>query len=756
MLEIFPSNDIESTASLQDVTILATSEDNVITEPIKVDDNILQSVVIITNSNTDAVFPSSKETLQNNEIIEVPDNILQSETEVVATVGDKKLELVTEIILQNVLVNDNDSSNGGSSFEIGETCSRVLQENTNTRSELEQFEESRDESISIEEKENKARKGKKRVRNPSNWQKNIRKQSKAAGEEYTSANKKVVSKKEMKGPCRDDCMKKCTQSISAENRAIIHSHYWTSELNNDQKRQFLASCIEELPVERTRNRTGARTGKRTTSLKYFFTVNGKRINVCRTFFLNTLNVSQTSVRFALAKRQVSGVVQSDQRGKHEPSNKIGPEARNAIREHIQKFPCIESHYSRNKTHRKYLGSYLNISRMYQCFYDEQVENGIDTNDIPKQWLYSDIFNTEYNLSFKEPGNDTCDQCDEYTIKLKESISPEDRQQLERQYEEHLFDADNRYKLKRCDKESGRTQDNIRVVMVDLQKCLPTPLLKNAQSFYSLKLWTFNYTVYEATEKKASCFMWDESIAGRGGNEMASCMLRYILSLNDKVQQVIIWSDNCPSQNRNHQMIMCYLLAQKLKPSIKYIEHKYLLRGHTHMEVDSIHSRIERTMKNSPAFSVVTPWDWQQLVRLCGPKIEVCEMETKDFKDFSKLHNSSSSYFQINKKTTNGQQFLISKAVVMKFDTEKPGIMHFKTSFSQEAFQEVDFSRVVRRTSLRANNQCNLSLTSMRDTLKPISTKKYNDLQKLLTWIPTRFHAYFKNLPHADLKTDDED
>ncbi|KAJ8929753.1 hypothetical protein NQ314_017543 [Rhamnusium bicolor] len=319
----------------------------------------------------------------------------------------------------------------------------------------------------------------------------------------------------------------------------------------------------------------------------------------------------------------------------------------------------------------------------------------------------------------------------------ESISQEERHVLERDYEEHLLDADNRYELKRQDKEFGRTQDSTKIVMVDLQKCLPTPLLNNAQSFYTLKLWTLNYTVYDATEKSASCFMWDESIAGRGGNEKASCIFRYILSLSDLVQHVIIWSDNCPSQNRNQQMIMCYLLILTLKPSIKCIEHKYLLRGHTHMEVDSIHSRIERTTRNFPAFSVATPWDWQQLVRLCGPKINTIEMDTTDFKNFN-LHNNSKSFFQANKKTTNGQNFLISKVVHLKFLTEEPGNLYFKTNFGQTQFDQVDFSRPSRRTSLRGTEGSLLTLIPICDTLKPISTKKYKDLQKLLLWVPKDF------------------
>lgn len=108
-------------------------------------------------------------------------------------------------------------------------------------------------------------------------------------------------------------------------------------------------------------------------------------------------------------------------------------------------------------------------------------------------------------------------------------------------------------------------------MFDLQKCLVTPNLTNTKSFYLRKLWTFNLTLFDATSNSAINMMWSENITGRGGNEIASCLLRWADENSENVAQVeelIFYSDNCAGQN-----------------SLKTINHKFMMKGHTHMEVD---------------------------------------------------------------------------------------------------------------------------------------------------------------------------
>lgn len=147
-------------------------------------------------------------------------------------------------------------------------------------------------------------------------------------------------------------------------------------------------------------------------------------------------------------------------------------------------------------------------------------------------------------------------------------------------------------------------------------------------------------------------MWDESKSSRGANEMASGKIKWALgNVHPQHEEITIWSDNCPSENRNLLMVMAYFWLLKISPNLKTINHKFLLRGHTHLEVDGSHSLIERARKKTMGFQIITPWDWQQLAQMCSTNnpFEVLNMETNDIKNFRQLYQNPSSPFISRKK-----------------------------------------------------------------------------------------------------------
>nr|CAH7735264.1 unnamed protein product [Callosobruchus chinensis] len=182
-------------------------------------------------------------------------------------------------------------------------------------------------------------------------------------------------------------------------------------------------------------------------------------------------------------------------------------------------------------------------------------------------------------------------------------------------------------------------------MMDLQKCLPTPCLTNSRSFYLRKLWTLNLTIHCDTTGQSYCLLWDETKGQRGGNEIASCIIKWAQqNITEQVQELTIWSDNCSGQNRNKMKILAYMWLLDKIPNLKVINHKYLLKGHTHLEADTVHAIIERKRKSLKTLEIEVPRDWAQFISTCkntNPFV-VISMDIKDFRDMTCLSKGANS------------------------------------------------------------------------------------------------------------------
>nr|CAI5828284.1 unnamed protein product [Callosobruchus analis] len=256
---------------------------------------------------------------------------------------------------------------------------------------------------------------------------------------------------------------------------------------------------------------------------------------------------------------------------------------------------------------------------------------------------------------------------------------------------------------------------------ELKKHAADLSIKYSADINATEFWSEIETLKNATCEKSFCMMWDESVAGRGRNEAASCLIKWVEeNVSDEVREIAISSDNYP------------------------------IRGHTHLEADAVHSTIERERKKLPQFQIMTPWDWQQMGRLCGIKKQftVMDMECLDFKEFKYLFEGSTAPYINKKKNSEGNDFLISLAVHLQVRRSNPGILYYKTDFNKE-FSEVDFHR-----RNKPDDYTPLGIALIRDGPKPISDKKCSHLQKVLQRVPRRFHDYYKNLEHGKNEDDE--
>lgn len=160
----------------------------------------------------------------------------------------------------------------------------------------------------------------------------------------------------------------------------------------------------------------------------------------------------------------------DNRGNKEPANKTASEDVSNVRQHIESFPTMESHYCRSSTRREYLDSTLSISKMYALYLEErQGKNNLDQGRTRKPVsliTYKRIFCNNYNLSFFRPKKDMCQICENYR-----TGTIEEKLRLEEIIKSHQRRKEDCNKAKTSDKERASKEPNFLSVTFDLQSVL---------------------------------------------------------------------------------------------------------------------------------------------------------------------------------------------------------------------------------------------------------------------------------------------
>jgi len=538
-----------------------------------------------------------------------------------------------------------------------------------------------------------------------------------------------------------NCRKKCSDKINIENQKVVFDEVWAMG-NYNQRSAYLSSLILDFPkkTQRIRNTTGE-PKPRSVNHKYHVKINSNLIEVCKICFIKTFGVSNKSIEVIIKKqsKRLSGIISQDKRGSSTPINKISDEMVNVIKDHINSYPLLESHYSRRHTNKKYLPAGLSLTIMYKM-YKEKVTSPVSYS------YFGNIFHT-MGLSFKKPSLDTCNICDTYKMKIK-FASTEELVGLKNELSVHHLEADTAYAMKRQDKE--QCTDVKRVYSFDLQQCLPTPFLKTNIVFYKRLLWTYNLTIYDCFKSKSYCYMWHEARGGRGANQIASCLFQFLQSLPSHVKEVSLYSDTCGGQNKNSHVAAMFLCMSQIRPDL-VINQKFLVPGHTHMECDSIHAQIERKKKKTD-MSIHLPRDWYNLVRGTNSNINVIVMETDMFLNFADLYKGP---LQVRKVDSTGNKFLWHDVKWFQFcGNNEPGTIKFKTSLDNEIeFKQISFCRRGKVNEILQPKKCYTKQVT-------INQDKKKDLLSILHLIDGDCHDFYRNLEDStntrDMDPDIED
>ena len=121
-----------------------------------------------------------------------------------------------------------------------------------------------------------------------------------------------------------------------ENKVICQDYYKLGDLR--LHREYILRHTETTTILKK-----ASTSRRGNTHAYFLTVAGKRIRVCRKFFLRTLGISEKAAHTAVAKlTETEKVEPVMRRGKQSEKAKARDDLwRQEINKHIERFPRVE-------------------------------------------------------------------------------------------------------------------------------------------------------------------------------------------------------------------------------------------------------------------------------------------------------------------------------------------------------------------------------------------------------------------------------
>lgn len=215
---------------------------------------------------------------------------------------------------------------------------------------------------------------------------------------------------------------------------------------------------------------------------------GGRIRVCKKMFMATFDVKEKKIRVLAAKKvDGEGVCSEDGRKGNSSRLTISQEDHDFIEQHVLSFPAYQSHYCIAKSSKQYLAPDLNISKMYSL-YEKHCK---DNNRRQVHYnTYKRIFKT-FNLGFKKPHDDCCNECDKLNNDLKMAHCSEKAQEIKLAQEKHQNAAKCVYTQKKLDVGKAKDSKHVCTASFDLQKCLATPYLRCGAAYYKRQLYTYN-------------------------------------------------------------------------------------------------------------------------------------------------------------------------------------------------------------------------------------------------------------------------
>lgn len=383
----------------------------------------------------------------------------------------------------------------------------------------------------------------------------------------------------------------------------------------------------------------------------------------------------------------------------------------SIVEFVKRFPVRESHYSRNRTERQYLGPDLSIAKIFALWRSQRQERGERTFTYAS---FHRIVNTHFKLGFGHPKTDICSTCETLNNAIKAKGEGVHELRIERKV--HLHKAKKFHQILQASRDDPSTL----ACTFDLMQNQPLPKVNITETYYKRQLWLYTLGIifHRKDQSKRNVFLyhWTENESGKGSNEVCSALnnalsikirrIRKRKRLLQRYRNLDLFCDSCPGQNKNHSMLAFLLRFVNSKENIfRRIRIIFPVRGHSYLPPDRVFGRVEKDIKKKEY--ITAPSEYYNIFQKHGTlKILGKDWQVKDYKNLSKqvlrtntnvpMRNSKIWEFHKNDARVKvcttyfgaHENYVILKKNVQAIEGHKPKIVLNKSHVSTEKKKDV--------------------------------------------------------------------
>lgn len=510
------------------------------------------------------------------------------------------------------------------------------------------------------------------------------------------------------------------QKFDELTRNNIFKMFWN--MSWEAKRVFLKAYISQIPTKRTI----VENSKKQKTFVYKLPYNHESLQVCRSMFLSTLSINRGILRRWLVNDKPVSSPHVKQNERHTVHSKNAG-CRRYLGEYFENLDKMESHYCRKDSSKVYIATtFKTKADIYKDYKSKCLDNQVRPVSIS---TFKHVF-AEQNLALYMPRKDECDTC--VGFKAKQVAADE--------YNTHIFKKERAQLEKQRDKLAAQ-EGRCYVFTMDAQAVKLCPDINASAIYYKQRLQVHNFTIYNLATHQCTNYWWNETNGDLSASTFISCIIYHLKThcLSDTLP-IIIYSDGCGYQNRNHYLSNA--LSIFAIENSKIIEQKYLEKGHTQMECDSAHAKIEVKLKKQ---TIYLPNDYVRITKEARKTVKI------DNKIINMPFNALYLDYSFFKNYTDVK--------LIRFTTIRPGRNKNDPTVSQIksliylpsgdikyklSFDEEYMNLPTTIKTYEGYNEPKPLLSAPR----PIQPSKWKHLQALKLVIPREYHYFYDNLKQA--------